>query len=877
MKKFFIFFTLLLTIGAFQVNAYNLEGLTKDDGTPIYYRGTNIQVQIPDTYQLEDSDFRAVWITHITNDIPTYSSEAQYKSEMESVFEVMEYYNLNAMIFHVRSHNNAYYKSSLNPVASYFKYVNFDVFDPLEWIIEQCHIRGIEFHAWMNPYRVSSSYYGSPLPSVNPASNPEYLISGILNPGEPYVRDFLVDTVMELIENYDVDAIHFDDYFYVKGIDDQATRNKYNTEGLSIEDFRRKQVDLFIEDLHNTMEAYNLANNRVVQLGISPSGIYRNGSYVAPEDYQYGPDGSLVYPLGSNTAGMMHYDDYLYADTKKWVDQEWIDYIIPQTYWAFDHPVAGFADLMDWWSMVVKNKKVNLYSGMGLYMIDGGTTYSWKSAGGTEALKQILYGAKHPEIKGYSIFSYKHLKYAYSKTGNALYNSNFSKVKNEAWNSPAILPETRTYQSVNLPQVTDFKLAKSGSGQLLSFNALDGAKFYVIYRSSGNLTYASSEVIDIVGAKNTDQIVSYTDNNIGDYNYGIKAMSSTNTLGASSEASEFQDLIQVVFKDYDGSILKIDYVELNGTAVAPSNPVRQGYNFIGWDQDYTKVTAPLVVTAQYDKLQYTVRFYDNEDKLIETVQVPYQSKVTPPTILPLEGYNFIGWDHPLDKITTNLDVRPVYEIKKFMVNFIGLNGEILKKETVEYKKAATPPIAPIVDGYIFTGWDNPLDEITTNLDVRPVYAAKAYSVRFIGINGEVLKEETVEYKKAATAPEAPIIEGYLFTGWDHPLDKIITNLDIRPVYEVQTYSVRFIGIYGEVLKTEIVEYKKDATAPEAPAIKGYFFTGWNQEFSEVVEDLEVNAIYEKRDNKVASCSKFNLQFSIFPLAIILYLILRRRK
>ena len=171
------------------------------------------------TYIDPDSEFRAVWLSPIVGDFSSYSSEASFKTEMNNIFTVMEYYKLNAMIYHVRTHNNALYKSILNPVASYWKNVNFNNFDPLEWLIEEAHKKGIEFHAWMNPYRVNSSYYGTSLPANNPASNTNNLLTynsaTILNPGLPNVRAFLIDTVMELVENYDVDAIHFDDYFYI--------------------------------------------------------------------------------------------------------------------------------------------------------------------------------------------------------------------------------------------------------------------------------------------------------------------------------------------------------------------------------------------------------------------------------------------------------------------------------------------------------------------------------------------------------------------------------------------------------------------------------------------------------------------------------------
>ena len=194
----------------------------------------------------------------------------------------------------------------------------------------------------------------------NPASDVNNLLRGnqnvILDPGRPVVRQFLFDTIKEIIETYDVDAIHFDDYFYENGIDDFKTRQLYNTEGLSVEEFRRKQVDLLIEGIHEIIEEHNLKNKKYVQFGISPTGIYRNGSYVPKENHTYF-NGRLTDPVGSNTSGYSHYGAPLYADTLKWAYEEWIDYIVPQVYYAFDQPAAQFADVVEWWAAALKYSK----------------------------------------------------------------------------------------------------------------------------------------------------------------------------------------------------------------------------------------------------------------------------------------------------------------------------------------------------------------------------------------------------------------------------------------------------------------------------------------------------------------------------------------
>ena len=217
------------------------------------------------------------------------------------------------------------------------------------------------------------------------------------------------------------------------------------------------------------MREFNLANNRYVQLGISPTGIYRNGgsgfAYGGADNYD--ANGNFI-TNGSNTAGQEHYRSYLFSDTKKWVDNEWIDYIIPQTYWAFTHTVAGYADVVDWWAKVVRYKNVNLYTGMGVYMSSSGGNYSW-GTNVDEAIMQVLYNTKHEIVQGTSIFSYTELKYSYLEdlTGNTnriRTKNGLEKLRTNYWNSPSIMPELRTYERVYLNKVTNLQAYNTENG-----------------------------------------------------------------------------------------------------------------------------------------------------------------------------------------------------------------------------------------------------------------------------------------------------------------------------------------------------------------------------------------------------------------------------
>lgn len=437
------------------------------------------------TYRGKVQEIRAVWVSHFAGDVHAYSDEQSYKAEILGILDNMEKMGFNTMIFHIRTHNNALYKSELNPVASFWSKVDFDEFDPLEWMIEECHSRGIEFHAWLNPYRVSTNgttkhYVGGTIPEGNPVLDENNLLQSgdsiIFDPGIPEVRDYIVESCMEVIENYDVDAIHFDDYFYISGCDDAQTRNKYNKEGLSLGDFRRKQVDLFIEKLSDRMYEYNIKNNKTVQLGISPSGIYRNGSYSSAIP-QYDENGNLTYPLYSNTSGFAHYDNYLYSDTKKWIDEEWIDYILPQTYWAIGHTSASFAKLAEWWSWTVEHKKVNLYLGVGIYMtLESGTSGQyWKGA--NEVKNQIeLANQYYDNIQGLSFY-----KYSSMLNSNSLMQGHVNALE-DYWIKDVPGAVQLRYTHLPEPDVTNITL----EGTTLSWNKVDNVRGYVVWQTKRN-------------------------------------------------------------------------------------------------------------------------------------------------------------------------------------------------------------------------------------------------------------------------------------------------------------------------------------------------------------------------------------------------------
>lgn len=464
------------------IEASNLVVVKSSNGTDLTYRNSSEKVYRLEEYNYPTSQLRAAWVTVFAGDIAAYSSESQYKSMMNTVLDNMQKMGMNAIIYHVRTHNNAMYKSELNPLASWWSKVNFEQFDPLEWLIEECHKRGIEFHAWLNPYRISTSgqnpsFSAESLPAINPANNPENLITVgnniIFDPGIPEVRDFIVDTCMELIENYDVDAIHFDDYFYISGANDEKTRAKYNTENLSIGDFRRKQVDLFIESLSKEIRAYNDNHNKCVQIGISPSNVYQNGGYTASPTYD--TNGTLISPTYSNTAGFAHYGDYLYSDTLNWINHEWIDYIMPQCYHPIEQEAASYAELVRWWSWAVRYKKVNLYTGIGIYMTLESNVY-WKR-NVDEVQLQLLISGQYKEFKGASFYKYSTLL----NTSNATIAHAVDTISNDYWKVKipgAVVP----YYAPLMDEIDPTGIVYNKTTNTLSWNPVEQTRGYMVYQ-----------------------------------------------------------------------------------------------------------------------------------------------------------------------------------------------------------------------------------------------------------------------------------------------------------------------------------------------------------------------------------------------------------
>lgn len=377
-------------------------------------------------------ELRAVWVATVNNiDIPKQENPEHYKEAYLKVLETAKSFHMNAIVFQIRPMNDAFYRSSLNPWSEFLTGVQGKdpLWDPLSWMVEETHKHKMEFHAWLNPYRVSGKKVGEDfqtkdelldsLAQGNFARKRKDLIildgngAPILNPGEPEVKQFIVETIDEIITNYDVDAIHFDDYFYPYADvaeNDQVQFEKYGLPGEIKNDWRRRNVDEVIKGIHDLIKQNNDEREHKVQFGISPFAIWRN---------------KKTDPSGSDTRGSQCYDEH-FADTRKWVKEEWIDYIVPQIYWEIGHPLADYEVLAKWWADVVRGTNVKLYIGLAIYRY--GTSELWENV--QIIPDQLRLNQSLKEIEGCFVFSYKHLV----RTDNDVLNQALTTIKNEFWN-----------------------------------------------------------------------------------------------------------------------------------------------------------------------------------------------------------------------------------------------------------------------------------------------------------------------------------------------------------------------------------------------------------------------------------------------------------
>ncbi len=353
------------------------------------------------TAQPPKYEFRAAWFVTLANiDWPSDRelSPAQERAEFIALLDRLQANGLNAVVVQVRPNGDAFYPSRYAPWSFYLTGEQGrppePYYDPLAFMIEAAHARQMEFHAWFNPYRVvSHTRFNLLAPTHIYEQHPDWCITygkqRYLDPGLPQVRHHLTAVVMEVARNYDLDGIHFDDYFYPyleAGIafGDEATYQRYGRAFRDRGDWRRANVDAFIQGLSDSLRACKPH----LKFGISPIGIWRNKK----DD-----------PLGSNSRVAQTAYDVLHADVRKWLQLGWIDYVAPQLYWSTRNPYANYQELLNWWED--NSFERHLYIGQAMFKVKEDQSRWWSNP--TELRYQLALNRHRPRVQGALFYSAK--------------------------------------------------------------------------------------------------------------------------------------------------------------------------------------------------------------------------------------------------------------------------------------------------------------------------------------------------------------------------------------------------------------------------------------------------------------------------------------
>ncbi|WP_075736209.1 glycoside hydrolase family 10 protein [Streptomyces acidiscabies] len=349
-------------------------------------------------------EMRGMWLATVANrDFPSKAglTVAQQRAELVSWLDLAVRSRLNTVIFQVRPTADALWPSPYEPwsaVLTGTQGVN-PGWDPLGTAVAGAHARGLQLHAWFNPFRIANHTDPTKLVPTHPARvHPEWVVmyGGRMyyNPGLPEVRAFCRRAILDAVRRYPLDAVHFDDYFYpypVAGqvFDDDAAYAAYGKGFPDRASWRRANIDRFVLDMAARIKAVRPGT----RFGVSPFGVWRN---------------KTTDPLGSDTRAAQSYDDN-FADTRKWVREGWIDYIVPQVYWNIGFAAADYAKLVPWWAEVAKGSRTELYIGEALYKAGAaGQPAPWQDP--AELSRHLTLADARPEVRGHVYFAAREVR-----------------------------------------------------------------------------------------------------------------------------------------------------------------------------------------------------------------------------------------------------------------------------------------------------------------------------------------------------------------------------------------------------------------------------------------------------------------------------------
>jgi uncharacterized lipoprotein YddW (UPF0748 family) len=405
---------------------------------------------------------RGVWIATVNNiDWPSRKglSADRQRAEYVKLLDAAARRNFNAVFVQVRPASDAVYKSGIEPWSQFLTGTagKDPGWDPLPFLVEEAHKRGLEFHAWFNPYRAAYTADVGKLPASHPARrNPGWTVKYgdrlYYNPGLPQVRRHVVNVVTDVVKRYDVDGVHFDDYFYPYPgsggtFDDRAAFRKHG-KGMKLADWRRQNVDKLVAEVDEAVHAAK----PWVKFGISPFGIWRNKA----QD-----------PSGSDTSGMSAYDS-IFADAKAWIENGTVDYIMPQLYWSRSHKLAPYGKLAPWWADAVKGTGVHLYIGQALYRVGAKDEAAWTKPG--ELSAHLKLNRKYDAIQGDVYFSAKQLLTNPLRAIDRVAEAHYAR--------PALLPLIEERGGAAPAKPSGVK----ADGTTVTWRPAEGARAYAVYR-----------------------------------------------------------------------------------------------------------------------------------------------------------------------------------------------------------------------------------------------------------------------------------------------------------------------------------------------------------------------------------------------------------
>lgn len=461
-------------------------------------------------------EFRGAWLSTAWQSRYKTMNSSQMKAYFTNILDQMQADGINAVIFQARPYADAFYKSDLEPWSAFLTGIQGKApdggFDPLAFLVDECHKRNMELHAWLNPYRVSSGtndvFSKNHIYHKYPERFVKYDNKIYFDPGIPANRQFICDVVKDIVMRYDVDAIHMDDYFYPYPVAGQSfpDDNSFNTygrpQGFSQNqraDWRRNNVNLLIQDVKHTIQT----TKPWVRFGISPFGIYRNKRSTS--------DGS-----GSNTSGLQNYDD-LYADVKLWVKNGWIDYNMPQIYWEIGHTAADYKILIEWWAN--NNFGQPLYIGQDIKRTMDATT---QPSGDNQLAEKMLLSRSFTTVHGNCFWP------AYELLDN--YKGIASRLQSNYHKYPALIPAYTHMYKKQPKKVSNLKESFTATTHTLQWDAKsdkydpETAQYYVVYRFAKGEKENLENAQNIVSITRQKSIVLPYEGGAKEYKYVVTAV-----------------------------------------------------------------------------------------------------------------------------------------------------------------------------------------------------------------------------------------------------------------------------------------------------------------------------------------------------------------